>query len=216
MNKKSQYFPLGDNNPSRGFPIVNWSIIIANVVVFIFTFSNLDEVISVFGFIPANFGILTLFTSMFLHAGIAHIAGNMWYLIIFGDNVEDAFGHTAYFVFYMLSGLAASVLHFLLNLGSTIPAVGASGAISGVLGAYLIFFPNAEVYVSGSYGRVGKVSAKLMLLLWFGFQLLSSMSTFMGEDEGIAFFAHIGGFIFGVVAAILWKTLNKNLDIGIY
>jgi membrane associated rhomboid family serine protease len=209
MNKKSQYFPLGDNNPSRSFPIVNWSIIIANVVVFLFTFSNLDEVISVFGFVPANFSFLTMFTSMFLHAGIAHIAGNFWYLIIFGDNVEDAFGHAAYFVFYLLSGLAASVLHFLLNLGSTIPAVGASGAISGVLGAYLIFYPEAEVYVSGSYGRVGRVSAKVMLLLWFGIQLLSSVSSFMGADEGIAFFAHIGGFIFGVLVAIYWRSLKK-------
>jgi membrane associated rhomboid family serine protease len=207
MSKKAQFFPLRDDNPTSRFPIVNWILIIANIRVFIYSLTNLEEVVTTFGFIPAKFSILTLFTSMFLHAGIAHIAGNMWFLYIFGDNVEDAFGHVPYLIFYLLAGIAASLTHYFMNLGSTIPAVGASGAISGVLGAYLIFFPNKNVYISGSYGRAGMISAKWMLLLWFGFQLFSSIA--LGAEAGIAFFAHIGGFIFGVIAAFVWKALQK-------
>jgi membrane associated rhomboid family serine protease len=163
-------------------------------------------VIEAYGFTPAYFSILTLFTSMFLHAGIAHLFGNMWFLYIFGDNVEDKFGHFFYLIFYILAGLAATFTHYLTNLGSTIPAVGASGAISGVLGAYIVLFPRVGVYVSGRAG-VGKVSALLMIGLWFAFQLISGI--FFGESTGVAFFAHIGGFIFGVLGGFIYRAVSK-------
>ena len=170
MNKKAQFFPLKDDNPTKTTPFVNWAIILVNVIVFVISLSNLEQFVNVYGFTPAKFSILTVFTSMFLHGGIAHIFGNMWFLFIFGDNVEDKFGHLKYIFFYLLSGIAASLLHFALNINSSIPSVGASGAISGVLGAYIVLFPNAEVYVSGTFGQVGKVSAKFMLGILFLFR----------------------------------------------
>ena len=211
MNKKAQFFPLKDENPSKTFPIVNFSLIALNVAVFFFSLADFENVISTFGFTPALFSILTLFTSMFLHGGIAHIFGNMWFLFIFGDNIEDVMGHFKYLLFYILAGIAASLLHYLLNIGSTIPSVGASGAISGVLGAYIIFFPHVGVYVSGFFGHVGKVSAKFMLGIWFGFQLLSGTFLVFGAQSGIAFFAHIGGFVFGAGCAILYRIFSKKI-----
>ncbi len=210
MNKKSQFFPIADDNPVSRFPFVNWILIVANIAIFIISLSDFENIISVFGFTPADFSIITLFTSMFLHGSIAHLLGNMWFLFIFGDNIEDRFGHLKYILFYMLSGIAASFAHFLLNINSSIPAIGASGAISGVLGAYLVFFPNAGVYVSGSYGHSGKVSAKLMLLMWFGIQLFSSVFSLFGVESSIAFFAHVGGFIFGAIGALIYRTAVKR------
>jgi membrane associated rhomboid family serine protease len=205
MNRRGQFLPLKDDNPRKSTPFVTWGLIAANVIVFIFTFSNLDGAAQKYGFIPASFSFVSLFTCMFLHGSIMHILGNMWFLFIFGDNVEDALGKPKYVLFYLVAGVAAGLSHYLLNLNSSIPAVGASGAISGVLGAYLVFFPNAGVYVSGGMG-VGRVNAKVMLLLWFGFQLLSA---FLGADSGIAFFAHIGGFAFGVLVALIVKKARK-------
>lgn len=210
MNKKAQFFPIKDENPTSAFPFVNFGFIIINVIIFVLSLSAFEYFIATYGFTPAKFSILTLFTSMFLHGGIAHIFGNMWFLYIFGDNVEDKFGHFKYIVFYILSGIAASLLHYFLNIGSAIPAVGASGAISGVLGAYIVLFPRAGVYVSGSFGHVGKVSAFFMLGIWFLFQLISGTFSLFGAQSGIAFFAHIGGFVFGVVFALLFKLLSKT------
>src|SRR3989344_8076157 len=180
MNKKAQFFPLKDENPRSRFPFVNFLFIIANVVVFFMSLSAFGYFINTYGFKPIEFSLLTLFTSMFLHGGIAHIFGNMWFLYIFGDNVEDRFGHFKYILFYILSGLAASILHFLLNINSSIPAVGASGAISGVLGAYIVLYPKVKVYVTGAYGHVGKVSAAFMLGIWFLFQLISGTFSLFG------------------------------------
>src|SRR3989338_8011759 len=192
MNKKAQFFPLKDENPRSRFPFVNFLFIIANVVVFFMSLSAFGYFINTYGFKPIEFSLLTLFTSMFLHGGIAHIFGNMWFLYIFGDNVEDKFGHLKYVIFYILSGIAASLLHFILNIGSIIPAVGASGAISGVLGAYVVLFPKVKVHVIGRfYG--GNVSAFFMLGIWFLFQLISGTFSLFGAQSGIAFFAHIGG-----------------------
>ena len=210
MNRKSQFFPLGDDNPVARFPFVNWALIAINIVVFVMSLGDFEQVINMFGFTPANFEPITLLTSMFLHGSVAHIIGNMWFLLIFGDNVEDRLGHLQYALFYLLGGLAASIAHFLLNIGSTVPAIGASGAISAVLGAYLVFYPDAGVYISGQIGRMGKISAKLMLLAWFGYQLLSSVSTLFGAESGIAFFAHIGGFIFGAAGALVYKAISKR------
>ena len=211
MNKKAQFFPLKDENPRSRFPFVNFLFIIVNVVVFVLSLSAFEQFIKTYGFKPAEFSILTLFTSMFLHGGIAHISGNMWFLYIFGDNVEDKFGHFKYIIFYILSGIAASTSHFLLNINSDIPAVGASGAISGVLGAYLVLFPRVRVYVTGGFGHVGKVSAVFMLGVWFLFQLVSGTFSLFGTQSGIAFFAHIGGFVFGVIFALIFKLVSKSL-----
>jgi membrane associated rhomboid family serine protease len=203
MDNKAQFFPLRDDNPVSRITFVNWALIAINVIIFVISLSDLEGFINSFGFIPASFSFLTLFSSMFLHGSVAHIIGNMWFLYIFGDNIEDKFGHLLYPVFYILAGITASLAHMLLNLGSTIPAVGASGAISGVLGAYLVMFPKAGVHVAGRFGAM-RVSAWIMLALWFGFQLFSGISS-LGEASGIAFFAHIGGFLFGVFGGLLYR-----------
>ena len=209
MNKKAQFFPLGDDNPVSKFTFVNWCLILANVIVFVVSLSAFDETIKTFGFTPGYFSLLTMFTSMFLHGGLAHIAGNMWFLFIFGDNIEDKLGHIQYLGFYLLGGIAASISHFLTDTTSLIPAVGASGAISAVLGAYLVFYPNADVFVSGSIGQSGRVKAVFMLGMWFVFQLISGTMSLFGESGGIAFFAHIGGFVFGALIALIIKQINK-------
>jgi membrane associated rhomboid family serine protease len=206
---KAQFFPLGDDNPVTRIAFVNWALMLANIAIFVWSLGNFEDTIYSLGFIPAEFSVMTMFTSMFLHGDLIHLLGNMWYLFIFGDNVEEKFGHLGYLVFYIMAGLAATVSHYLLNIGSVIPAIGASGAISGVLGAYLVFYPNAGVYVSGAFGRIGWISAKFMLLLWFGIQLLSSIGTFMGAESSIAFFAHIGGFMFGAAASLVWKGIAR-------
>jgi membrane associated rhomboid family serine protease len=206
MNRKAQFFPLKDDIPHQKMPLITWGIIAINVVLFIITYKTLETVIQTWGFIPAEFSFVTLLTSIFLHGGIAHILGNMWFLFIFGDNVEDKFGKVGFLIFYLLAGIVAGLSHLLLNLGSNIPAVGASGAISGVLGAYLVFYPNAGVYVTGGFAGAGRVSAKVMLLFWIGFQLFSALFL---ADQGIAFFAHIGGFFFGVIVALIWKKVKK-------
>lgn len=205
MNKKAQFFPLKDENPREKFPFVNFSFIAINIVVFLISLSAFEQFIENYGFKPAQFSILAVFTSMFLHGGIAHIFGNMWFLYIFGDNIEDRLGHFKYVFFYIMSGIAATILHFVLNLDSNIPAVGASGAISGVLGAYMVLFPHARVYVSGYFGHVGKVSAVFMLGFWFLFQLASGAMSLFGTQSGIAFFAHIGGFVFGAVIGLIYR-----------
>ena len=205
MHKKGFFFPLGDENPCTCTPFVNWAIIGINVLVFLFSLGAYEFTINEYGFIPAEFGILTLFTSMFLHGGWAHLFGNMWFLLIFGDNVEDKLGHYRYFLFYIGSGIAATLVHFATDPSSLIPTIGASGAISGVLGAYIVFYPHAGVYVSGGYGRAGKVPAFMMLGLWFLFQLIQGATSLLGAPSGIAFFAHIGGFVFGFVIGWLFR-----------
>jgi membrane associated rhomboid family serine protease len=213
MNRRGQFMPLGDQNPLRHIkvPFINWLLIALNVIIFLLVWGALETVVMTYGFVPAEFSFVSIFTSMFLHGGLAHLVGNMWFLFIFGDNVEDAFGHWVYIAFYLLAGIAATFAHFALNIGSMIPAVGASGAISGVLGAYLVLYPHAGVYVSGGYGQRGLVSAKVMLGVWFLFQLISgTMGLFSTEGSGIAFFAHIGGFIFGALFAWIWKTFSTS------
>lgn len=209
MNKKAQFFPLKDDNPRERFPYANFSFIAINIMVFIISLSAFEQFIETYGFKPAQFSIMAIFTSMFLHGGIAHIFGNMWFLYIFGDNVEDKLGHFKYIIFYILSGIAATILHFALNSDSSVPAVGASGAISGVLGAYMVLFPHAKVYVTGAYGHIGKVSAVFMLGFWFLFQLISGTMSLFGAQSGIAFFAHIGGFAFGAIAGWTFKKASQ-------
>ncbi len=194
---KGQFFPYKDENVSRTKPYITYALIAVNVIIFIWSLTNFENVIDTYGFKPADLMLITVFTSMFLHGGLDHIFGNMWFLFIFGDNVEDKLGRAKYIIFYLLSGIAATAAHFLTNIGSVIPAIGASGAISGVLGAYLAMFPKVRVHVLSRVGAT-TVPAYLMLVFWFVLQLIfGAVSLVGGTGSGIAFFAHIGGFVFG-------------------
>lgn len=212
---KGQFIPYKDENPSRKFPIVTVTLIVLNVAIFIWSLSNFDAIITQYGFTPVQFSFLTIITSMFLHGGIEHILGNMWYLWIFGDNVEDRFGRIKYSAFYISAGIFAGLVHFVSDPASAIPAIGASGAISGVLGAYIAVFPKVKVKSIGPFYQPFETSAWVIIGLWFVLQLiLGVVSLFGTESGGIAFFAHIGGFIFGwMIGKIynkrLWETLLR-------
>ena len=208
--------PLRDEIPTHRTPIVTYALIALNVLVFIFQylFSAGDpELVYSFAMVPAlvtgNFGLwpyLTIFTSMFMHGGLAHIGGNMLYLWIFGDNVEDRLGHVKYLAFYLIGGVAASLAHLLTNPGSQIPTVGASGAIAAVLGAYLVLFPQSRIVTFiplGFFMRLTVVPAVIVLGMWFVLQLFSGVLSLGGPDVGgVAFWAHIGGFVIGVLMAL--------------
>ena len=202
-------FPLRDTQPSYSRPLITVLIIILNVVVFLHEIS-LDEYsrnyfIAHYGLIPARFHFSAILTSMFMHGGWMHIIGNMWFLWIFGDNVEDVFGHLKYLVFYLLCGIAAAFTQVLFSPGSRLPMVGASGAIAGVMGAYLIKFPKSRIVTLVFifiFITTIEVPAGLMLAYWFIIQFFSGVGT-IGYSHvsqgGTAFFAHIGGFITGMI-----------------
>jgi membrane associated rhomboid family serine protease len=213
--------PLRDENPTRSFPIVNYILIAINVIVFLFQLMvGMDQNSPIYEFtlIPAQItsgldvgDITDIFTSMFMHGGWAHIIGNMLYLWIFGDNVEDAMGHVRYLLFYLAGGVVASLAHILSNPDSTLPTVGASGAIAAALGAYLILFPSSRVLTLiplGFFMRLTMVPAIIVLGLWGILQLFQGfMSVGLPDDVGgVAFWAHIGGFVFGLA---LGKILGK-------
>jgi hypothetical protein len=205
--------PIRDENPTRRTPIVNYLLIAANVLVFMVMWlagPSQEALVSRFAMIPASFGdgvsagdVFDIFTSMFMHAGFAHIAGNMLYLWIFGDNVEDRLGPGRYLAFYLVGGVVASLAHLLTNPNSQIPTVGASGAIAAVLGAYLLLYPRSRVATFiplGYFMRLTVLPAIVVLGFWFVLQLFSGLLTLGGPDVGgVAFWAHIGGFVAGVV-----------------
>lgn len=204
--------PLGDDNTGRRLtPIVTYVLIAINVLVFLLELSSGEDFIQRWAFIPSRFldnpvgDFATLFTSMFMHAGWAHLLGNMLYLWIFGDNVEDRLGHALFFVFYILCGLAATFAQLAISLGSEVANVGASGAIAGVLGAYLVMFPGKRVNVL--MGRaVVPMSALIVIGFWILLQVFSQISVFTAGSQdqgGIAYMAHIGGFVAGLVLAFL-------------
>ena len=219
------FLPYADDNPHTITPVVNYAFIALNVAVFLWQLS-LGEVggqaaIFTFGMIPARlFGAMTttptldavpawmtLFTSMFMHGGFMHIAGNMLYLWIFGDNIEASLGRVRYVIFYLLTGVAAALSQAFMAPDSHVPMVGASGAISGVLGAYLVLHPRANVRVFVwlfIYMARWNIPAFIVLGIWFVMQLLSSASPSSGE-AGVAFTAHIGGFIAGTAAVLFFK-----------
>ena len=207
--------PIKDNIPSRKRPFVTIAFIAINVVVFIYEISlgrNINTFISQFGMIPQNIvagqNLHTLFTSMFLHGGFWHILGNMLYLYIFGDNVEDAFGHFGFLIMYLVSGLVGSAAHILTAVGSKIPTIGASGAVSGVLGAYFVLYPRAQVLALVPiffFIRIMALPAFIFLGFWFLLQLLYGAGS-MGGGAGVAFFAHIGGFVIGILLGLLVKN----------
>ena len=226
--------PLKDTIKSNSFPFINTILIVVNILIFIYEFSlgkEFNKFIYNFGLIPAsvtsieNFGfnnnISPFFTSMFLHGGWFHLIGNMLFLYIFGDNVEDKMGHLKYLIFYLICGIAAAILQIITNLDSIIPMVGASGAISGVLGAYLLFFPNSKILTIVPifiFIQLMRVPAKVFIIIWFFVQFLSGLGTLGASSSGggIAFWAHIGGFIAGVIFAnqfagkISYRQNNSN------
>ena len=203
------FFPYRDDNPRVLFPFITYGMIALNTVIFLgqFYISGEDPqygeaLIFTFGFVPAEFNPLTLFTSMFMHGGFAHIIGNMWFLYIFGDNVESILGHVKYFIFYLACGVGAALVQFIVDPASQVPMVGASGAIAGVLGAYMIRFPKARVHVFAViivFITTFVVPAQIVLGLWFLMQLSGGLGS-LGVDTtgGVAWFAHIGGFVVGV------------------
>ncbi|HET6822371.1 MAG TPA: rhomboid family intramembrane serine protease [Anaerolineales bacterium] len=212
--------PLGDDNSGRRItPIVTYALIAVNVLVFFLELSGGDAFIQRWAFVPTRFlenpagDFATLFTSMFMHAGWLHLLGNMLYLWIFGDNVEDRLGHGLYFVFYILCGLAATFAQLAFSANSSIPNLGASGAIAGVLGAYLIMFPRGSVNVL--IGRiVTRTSALIAIGFWFLLQIFSQVSAFTASSQsqgGVAYMAHIGGFVAGVVLTYLLGGNRKAL-----
>ena len=223
--------PLRDDNPSSIAPIVTIVLIVACVLMFLwelsFGASGGERIIYALGVVPAvllGHGQLpaelmlvpawaTVFTSMFMHGGWMHLIGNMLYLWIFGDNVEDSMGHGRFVVFYLLCGVAAVYAQALPDPQSTVPMVGASGAISGVLGAYLLLYPHARVLVVipfGFYLHPMRIPAGLVLALWFGLQLLSNAMAQAGQG-GVAFRAHIGGFVAGMLLIPIFKQRRFRL-----
>jgi membrane associated rhomboid family serine protease len=213
--------PLRDANPSRQTPVVTIFIIVVNCLVFFYEISlgqeGLQRLVFTAGMVPArvlafpshpdvSFGdaFLPLFSSMFLHGGWLHLIGNMWFLWIFGDNIEDRLGHGRYLLFYLTCGLGAGVAQTALNLHSTIPSIGASGAIAGVLGGYLILFPGAKVLtlVPFFFLILLELPAYLILLYWLVIQLFSGVASLgarSAQTGGVAWWAHVGGFVLGMV-----------------
>lgn len=212
--------PIGDDNTGRRLtPIVTYVLIVVNVLVFLLELSGGDAFIQRWAFVPTRFladpigDFPTLFTSMFMHAGWAHLLGNMLYLWIFGDNVEDRLGHGLFIVFYILCGLGATFAQLAFSLGSSIPNLGASGAIAGVLGAYLMMFPKGSVNVL--VGRVvTRMSALIVIGFWIVLQIFSGIGTLTASSQnegGVAYMAHIGGFVAGVILTFLLGGNRKAL-----
>lgn len=219
------FLPFRDDNPHNITPVVNYTLIALCVAVFAWQFT-LDEragelAVYAYGLIPGELfgkvqidprigrpdGWLTIFTSMFLHGGIMHLLGNMGYLWIFGDNVEASLGRARYLLFYLICGVAAAAAQIAAAPGSEVPMIGASGAISGVLGAYMVLHPRANIRVFVwliIYISVWNLPAWVVLGLWFGGQLMSSASIDPGQP-GVAFMAHIGGFVAGAVLVFFFK-----------
>jgi membrane associated rhomboid family serine protease len=207
--------PLRDDVPRRRFPIINWLLIATNVAVFILQWTR-GEAMDRFAAIPASISsgrhLYTILTSMFMHGGILHILSNMWFLYIFGDNVEDAFGHIGYLAIYLVSGICGALLQVVVSQHSTIPMIGASGAISGVLGAYLVLYPRARILTLIPifiFIQFINVPAFVFLGFWIIIQLLSGLAA-PRAGGGVAFFAHIGGFAFGLLMGILVRIFKPR------
>lgn len=210
--------PLYDTLHSRRFPIVNVLLIGVNVLVFLYELSlspaGLDRLTRTWGLVPAQLLAhpvqlwITIFTAMFLHGGWFHIISNMWVLFIFGDNVEDRLGGTRYLIFYLMSGVAAALMEAFILPSSNVPMIGASGAIAGVLGAYLVLYPRAKVASLVPIlfiFTIIDIPAVLFLLFWFITQLFSGWLALQGAaGSGVAWWAHVGGFLFGMATVMLF------------
>ncbi|MGV6850423.1 MAG: rhomboid family intramembrane serine protease [Marinibacterium sp.] len=214
-------FPIRDHNPSGRTPYVTYGLIAANVAVFLIYLgllgndAGLNRFYATWGIIPAGVsrgdGLITLITSMFLHGGFMHLAGNMLFLWIFGDNLEDEMGHVPYALFYLAAGIGAGLIQVVSAPDSTIPTVGASGAIAGVMGGYLLLFPKARVdilLILVIIFKVIPIPAWVMLGVWFGFQFVGGLGS-DPEAGGIAYWAHAGGFVLGLLMTVpLWLRLG--------
>jgi membrane associated rhomboid family serine protease len=213
--------PIKDDNPTRTFPIINYALILINVLVFIyestlpphaykaFLMANATVPMRVPAFLAGHLGFkmafYPMFTSMFLHGGLMHLLGNMLFLYVFGDNVEDYFGHLPYLLFYLFCGVASGMVHVLFNWGSSLPAIGASGAISGVMGAYAVLYPRANVLMLFFIFLI-PIPAVFVLGYWFVLQFVEGVGVLGAANApGVALWAHIGGFIVGLMIAWIIK-----------
>ncbi|HJW94770.1 MAG TPA: rhomboid family intramembrane serine protease [Thermoanaerobaculia bacterium] len=218
--------PLRDHNPIRTTPFVNYLLIALNVLMFFWEVQlgrNFEPALVQVAFIPARFWqggmlvpeLIRIFVSMFLHGGLLHIGGNMLYLWIFGDNIEDRLGHFPYLVFYLACGFLATLAHAFFNPASRMPSIGASGAIAGVLGAYLILFPTARVTTLIPiifFIIVREIPAVFLLGFWFVIQFFSGWGSLGAAQDtgGVAYFAHIGGFVAGMILVVLFGGLRRS------
>lgn len=214
MVRNTSMIPLKDNIPTRTKPIITVCVIFVNILIFLWqrlvlTAVQGDSIYKYYGLVPHEFflaftgkygllpyNVLTIFTSMFLHGGFIHLGGNMLYLWIFGNNIEDSMGHGRFIFFYIVSGIAAAFFQLLYDPTSSVPMIGASGAVSGILGAYLLLFPYARIKTLifiFIFIKVVELPAVVLLTIWFFMQILFS------QGEGVAWYAHIGGFIFGLI-----------------
>jgi rhomboid family protein len=213
--------PIKDDNPTRTFSFVNYALIAANIIIFFYQVTLPPHAAKAFllqyatipqripaalaGYLGFKMAFYPVFTSMFLHGGLLHLLGNMLFLYVFGDNVEDAFGHVGYLIFYLFCGIGSGLIHVLFNLNSSLPAIGASGAISGVMGAYAVLYPRARVLMLFFVFLI-PVPAVLVLGYWFVLQFLEGMGELGAvASGGVAWWAHIGGFLIGVVVALVVK-----------
>ena len=229
-------FPLRDDQPVFSTPYITYFLIALNLVIYFFEWQlgmqgrgALNSLVMQFGVIPrAEIGLLTgtpvfspvgafvpILTSMFLHASWGHVIGNMWMLYLFGDNIEDYLGHFSYLIFYLLSGVAASLTHILFNANSPIPSVGASGAIAGVMGAYLVLYPRARV-LTWLFIVIVPFPAWLWLIIWASEQFLSGAASIVqtSQTSGIAFWAHVGGFVTGILMVKLFPQRRHRYRYG--
>ena len=224
--------PLKDDNPTKTFPIITILIITINIFVYFYMLTLDDDsarnLVNLYGATPYElmhgFGfnkgvslsiIFTVITSMFLHGGIFHLLSNMLYLWVFGNNIEDSMGHFRFIVFYAICGSVAVFAHALINQGSTLPMIGASGAISGLLGGYLILFPRARILTLlplGFFIQVVKIPALFFLGFWIAFQIINSTLSIGKGGDGIAWFAHVGGFLAGLVLIVFFKKRNSKFS----
>jgi membrane associated rhomboid family serine protease len=206
--------PLRDVIPSRTFPFINIGLIVLNSVAFLLELSISDPgfqpFLRAFALVPGAFLWPTVLTSMFIHAGWLHFLGNMLYLWIFGDNVEDRLGHFPYLVFYLVCGIVAAAAHVWMNPASMLPTLGASGAIAGVMGAYFVLYPRSQILTLIPffifYMRIVEVPAVVFLGLWFVIQFLSVAATGGAESGGVAVWAHVAGFLTGVVWVLIFRA----------
>jgi membrane associated rhomboid family serine protease len=212
--------PLRDVIPSRTTPVVNISIIVVNALAFWFELSLPSPIrqnfLRAYGIVPADFAWSTLVTSMFLHGGWLHVIGNMWYLWIFGDNVEDRLGHFRYLVFYLLCGVVAGLAQTLVNPDSAIPTIGASGAIAGVMGAYFVLYPQSRVLTLIPliiFIQIVEIPAVFFLGFWFLMQLFAgagSIARTTGSQGGVAFWAHVAGFVVGLGGVFIFRRPERQ------
>ena len=209
--------PLRDIIPSRTTPIVTIALIVTNVLVFLFELSlgpAVNDFTLYFGLVPAAFSWVAVFTSMFLHGGLFHVAGNMLYLWIFGDNVEDRMGHGRFLVFYLLCGIAAALAQTIAAPDSVVPMVGASGAIAGVMGAYFVLYPKSRIVTLIPlffFFQIVEVPAIFFLGIWFLMQFLSGVGSIVTAAQGgVAFWAHVAGFLAGLSGVIVFRRPERE------